>query len=399
MKSLVLQILDPSRLERVHGDRTMRVVQEDIRKSFWSIANMLLQHHRVLKSFSFPRFGTWLVNFATGDREILTDSQEQEESLLEAGKRMTRKMLEEELGTGVAARIEFRLGILGEEVASDDLDRIYEVAWPSICALPATNQSPPEITRDALLEIIREKRLSIHLQPIVSLRTAAVVGFEALVRGPEGSSVQFPGPLFRAASYHGLEDELDLGCAAAALEWEQRIPDPLWLSFNVGSELAATPKLRQLLEDPQRAGALRGKVMEVTEIMPIASPSALRRALDAFRTRGLRVALDDTGCGFFNMKMVRSLQPDIVKLCITVVRRLEKSPAIVEACRELVREVGKRGAVALGEGVERPEQGEILKACGVELAQGFLYAKPRPAAEVLANLPDQSIQRMRARGP
>jgi EAL domain-containing protein (putative c-di-GMP-specific phosphodiesterase class I) len=182
-----------------------------------------------------------------------------------------------------------------------------------------------------------------------------------------------------------MEEELDLACVASALEWAPRIPAPYFLTINMSPELLTTSTLQRLIEEQPKA-ALERQVLELTEHLPIASSLRVHQAIAPLRNKGARVALDDAGCGFFNMEMVRALTPDIVKICITVVRRIESGPKVVSAVQEMVSKVTQAGAITLGEGVETKAQAVLLRDCGVKLVQGFLYAKPRPASIVLGEL-------------
>lgn len=96
---------------------------------------------------------------------------------------------------------------------------------------------------------------------------------------------------------------------------------------------------------------------------------------------GIRLALDDTGCGFADINTVRILRPDVVKLCITITSRLGRHPDIEKDIRNFVAKTENLGGVVLGEGIERKEQAEILKNCGVYLGQGYYHGRPRPIRE------------------
>ena len=100
---------------------------------------------------------------------------------------------------------------------------------------------------------------------------------------------------------------------------------------------------------------------------------------------GAGLAVDDAGCGFFNMDTVRAVSPAIVKVCITVIRRMERGPRVTAALRRTVRAIREMGAAALAEGVETAAQERIARNCGFALAQGYRFGKPRPAGEALSS--------------
>jgi EAL domain-containing protein (putative c-di-GMP-specific phosphodiesterase class I) len=189
--------------------------------------------------------------------------------------------------------------------------------------------------------------------------------------------------LFAAAAYHGLHSQLELACVAGAWKQAKDLRAPYWLSVNLGPDLFHAPALRNLVRNPRD---LRRRVFELTEHLPIRAPHRLAAASHPLRRRGARVALDDAGCGYLNMGMVESLSPHIVKLCVTVIRRIEAGAAPLRAIRDVVVRIKKAKAAPLAEGVETEEQLKRVRGCGFELAQGYLFGRPRPAREVLANL-------------
>jgi EAL domain-containing protein (putative c-di-GMP-specific phosphodiesterase class I) len=120
----------------------------------------------------------------------------------------------------------------------------------------------------------------------------------------------------------------------------------------------------------------------LTEHLPLGKVDALRPTLDAARSKGARIALDDTGCGYADLDVAGVIEADIVKLCITVIGRLEQHPQVRTAVAEAAKLAHQNGALILAEGVETEGQARILKEIGVDLAQGWLYGRPFPASDL-----------------
>lgn len=386
MYVLAFQLPEAASLERIHGPVVSDLVRQDVAEAFREIAGDLLHHHEALSGVLSPEFGTWLVPFEMGRPEIELEPREQCGAITQAAKGLVRRMLQDQLGMGVAVRTEFRVAVIETVPAVLDGDLLLERLRGQLEGLPRSAFAQPKIRRAEFMEIIHGGRIDLHLQPILSLEPERIVGFEALARGPEGSAVREAGPLFGAAAYFGMEAELDLACVASALEWAPRIPKPYWLSINMSPELLTQATLQRLIDAQADASLFERQVFELTEHLPIHSSLKVHRAVAPFRERGARLAIDDAGSGFFNMETIRALQPDIVKIAMTIVRRIDEPDGTADSVRALVRKVQEAGAVALGEGVERRSQADALKACGVRLAQGFMWSKPRPAAQVLADL-------------
>ena len=107
--------------------------------------------------------------------------------------------------------------------------------------------------------------------------------------------------------------------------------------------------------------------------------AALRDSFRTLHDGRLRLSLDDTGCGFFDLKTVETMRPEVVKLCITVISRININPGIEAEMQDTVQAVNRLGGLVLGEGVENAQQADVLTRCGAAHAQGYFYSRPRPA--------------------
>ncbi len=164
---------------------------------------------------------------------------------------------------------------------------------------------------------------------------------------------------------------MELLCAELALERTRgKLPKDAFLTINLGPD--ALLRAAELLP---LAGS--NKLMfELTEHLPLGGADQLRNAVDDLRARGVGLALDDTGCGFADMETVRVLRPDIVKLCITVVRNAERGSPYVPAIAATAERLLQLGCRVLAEGVETEAQHTVMSGCRIGLAQGWLYGKP-----------------------
>jgi len=98
----------------------------------------------------------------------------------------------------------------------------------------------------------------------------------------------------------------------------------------------------------------------LTEHLPIESAVRLNKTIAQFRTSGIQLSLDVTGCGFFDLSTVEELRPEIVKQCITVISRIGRSTEIEKEMRNTIRTITELGKITLGEGVENAYQAEVL---------------------------------------
>jgi EAL domain-containing protein (putative c-di-GMP-specific phosphodiesterase class I) len=382
--ALVFRFRDPAELQYMHGSRISAVVHRDISRRFGALARRILSRHSPFGKPFTPQFGIWVVPFHMRSWKVGFDVDDQVSAMTETGLELVREMLDVELGRAAAMHVDFSFAVLRDPTGQTRPDRLWQALIGRIAKLSA-EETEPGVSWAELRDIMRHGGLDFHLQPIVDLRDLKPVGFEALVRGPAGGPVERADRLFAAAAYHGLHRDLELACVAGAWKAAAALPAPYWLSVNLGPELFHSPALKRLVRDPRD---LRRRVFELTEHLPIRSPHRLEAASHPLRRRGARVALDDAGCGYLNMSMVEALSPHIVKLCLTVIRRIEAGPDSLRAIRDVVGRVRRAKAESLAEGVETEEQLHRVRGCGFDLAQGYLFGRPQPARKVLANLGD-----------
>lgn len=246
--------------------------------------------------------------------------------------------------------------------------------------------SPPTLEdvnrfRDELEAVIDGRRLNMLFQPIASLRGRAVVGYEALVRGPADSMMHNPLVLFGAAQHCNRVVELDLLCRQLAAQRFAALNLPGLLFMNIVPALMLDPDYR-----PQRAidGIVASGlpvhrvVLELSERYPLEDYSGVRRALAEYREAGLAIAIDDLGAGYASLRLWSELQPGYVKIDQHFVRGLDADPVK----REFVRSMGEIargvGAQVVAEGVETATELQALADLGIEMAQGYHLGRPVP---------------------
>jgi len=233
------------------------------------------------------------------------------------------------------------------------------------------------ITATDLERVLDGSGVTSHVQPIVDLARATVVGYEALAR----FDVRGPLAWFDAARRHGVADRLEAAAVRAALARRADLPVNTFLTINVAPDMLARPALAEALG---QAGSLRGVVVELTEQVPIESYVDLEPQLDGLRAAGALLAIDDAGAGYAGLQHLLQIRPDIIKLDRGLVAGLHRD----EAKRALVEMLGvfasRVDAWILAEGIELDEELDVLVGLGVPLAQGYLLGRPQAAFAGLA---------------
>ena len=229
-------------------------------------------------------------------------------------------------------------------------------------------------------------RPRIALQPIVMLDTGDIVAVEALSRFSGHDTLE----VFEQARELGRLAELEATAIGAA----RLVALPgLLLAVNVDIASLPSPWIRTSL-----AGDLNGIVLEVTEHThtPV-DPQVLgdvQAALRDYRERGAMVAVDDWGTGYSDMDRLELLQPEFVKIDMSIVHDLDsvRHRALLES---VLAWSTRRRAQVCAEGIESEEQLERLRRLGVHLGQGYHLARPELAQEPAAGRAHDGVRPQR----
>ncbi|KAA0013135.1 GGDEF domain-containing protein [Billgrantia pellis] len=242
-----------------------------------------------------------------------------------------------------------------------------------------------------LRAIIEGERLMPCFQPIVDVERQRVHGYEALIRGPEGSRLYSPLVLFDAAMRQGLLVELDLMCRRLAIAAFVRLGLPGSLFLNVMPSTIVERDFREGLT----LGYLREHglapnrvVIELTEHVPIHDYALMRQAVSHYRDMGFQVALDDLGAGHSSLRHWAELRPDFVKLDRHFIAGIDREPGKQEFLRSILDVSRSLGCLLIAEGVETAEEYRCLWELdrSLSLLQGYYFARPSLA-------PPQEIER------
>lgn len=235
--------------------------------------------------------------------------------------------------------------------------------------------------------------LWVAYQPIVSLG-GAVFGYEALLRSDE-KSLPHPGAILDAAERLGRLEDLGRAIRARAAEpLEQAEPDAL-LFVNLHTADLLDPALTD--PDAPLSRIAHRVVLEITERASLDRVRDLRVRIARLREMGFRVAVDDLGAGYAGLTTFASLEPEIVKFDMSLVRDIHKNATKQKLCRSILGMCREMGIAVISEGVETLEERDMLASLGAELMQGYLYAKPgrafpKPRLFPAPVLPQASIE-------
>ena len=259
-------------------------------------------------------------------------------------------------------------------------------------------QSELRLEADFAGAIEREEFFLVY-QPIVSLASNEIVGFEALVRWQHPvlgliAPLEFI-PLAERTGFIVPLGQWVLAEACRQLKAWQDSPSAadVWMSVNLSSVQFKRPTLVEEISATLRDSGLepRRLILELTESIAMEDPAAVRASLLELRAIGVRVSLDDFGTGHSSLAYLRQFPLDSLKVDRSFVRGIENSgdmASIVNAVKSMAHQLGLR---VVAEGIEKDEQLALLRALDCEMGQGYLFSRPidadAAAALLAAGLP------------
>ncbi|MCF8005271.1 MAG: GGDEF domain-containing phosphodiesterase, partial [Chromatiaceae bacterium] len=248
------------------------------------------------------------------------------------------------------------------------------------------------ITEHALRGAVTRNELRLQYQPQVRLSDGALVGVEALVRWqhPDLGLVP-PGQFIPLAEDIGVISEIGTWVIAAACQqladWDRQGLHLPRIAVNLSARQLDEVALPATIATTLQAFTLQPErlELEVTESMLMRNPDAARALLSELKRLGTRISIDDFGTGYSSLAMLRILPLDQLKIDQSFVRDIgadDNDEAIVRTIIAMARTLGLE---TVAEGVEDAEQLAFLSHEQVDLGQGYHFAKPLPADDLLTH--------------
>ncbi|MFQ5517631.1 MAG: EAL domain-containing protein [Acidimicrobiia bacterium] len=246
---------------------------------------------------------------------------------------------------------------------------------------PAATLDPGGGFTDRIRQVLASGGVAVVFQPVWDLQRyrdhdAGIVGFEVLARISDGGAAATPDVWFAAAAAASLETELQLAVARSAFTDAAGLPPGAYVSLNVSPAVAVAADFAAFLD----SFPLDRMVLEVSQHATIDDYEVVIEALGGHRRRGLRLAIDDVGAGLASLSHVLSLDPDIIKIDLSIIRGVDADTARQSLTASFVSLAGVVGAAAVAEGIETKDELRTLLELGVDHGQGYLLTPPSPAA-------------------
>tara|TARA_B110001454_G_scaffold13596_1_gene12343 strand:+ start:31786 stop:32553 length:768 start_codon:yes stop_codon:yes gene_type:complete len=216
---------------------------------------------------------------------------------------------------------------------------------------------------------------TMAFQPIINCKTQSVFGYEALVRGLNIESAY--SIISRVNDDNRYLFDQQCRIKAIALASELNLETMLSINFLPNAIYKPERCIRTTLEAAKKYDfPIENIMFEFTEVEKIEDASHVKRIVEYYQSLGFRTAIDDFGAGYSGLNLLADFQTDIIKLDMALIRNVHSNTArqsIVRRCLEMFDDLD---VIALAEGIETYEEYVWLKNAGIELMQGYLFAKP-----------------------
>ena len=246
-------------------------------------------------------------------------------------------------------------------------------------------------TEDRIRSALAEDRLELWYQPILSVETMRIRGFEALVRMRDtGGELISPGEFIPVAEESGLIVPLGWWVLEEALkrlvEWQTRVPadPPLCVSANVSARQLAEPGFYEAMRKyvtgvPIEASSFH---LEITETALMAEVESTVATLERLRSLDMPLHIDDFGTGYSSLSYLCRLPVDALKIDRSFVDAMDRSAEDHEVVKTVIGLAHALQMEVVAEGVETEEQLDQLRELGCDLVQGYLLHRPMPPQDV-----------------
>jgi PAS domain S-box-containing protein len=228
----------------------------------------------------------------------------------------------------------------------------------------------------------------VYYQPLVSLETSKIVGFETLSRWQRPEGIVMPGAFIEVADEIGVTLSINRQLMREACEQLRRwnalfqSETPLMVSANITAKQFAQPDLAQQIGEILKQTGVDPRCvdLEITENVAMADAERSAVVLSELKALGVRLSIDDFGTGYSSLCRLQRFPVDVLKIDRAFISGMEQDHDTQEIVRIILLLAHSLGMKVVAEGIERTEHVAMLKDLGCEFGQGYLFSKPADAA-------------------
>lgn len=216
---------------------------------------------------------------------------------------------------------------------------------------------------------------TMAFQPIVDTSNNSVFAYESLVRGKNGAGAN----AVMQQVNHSNRYKFDQACRVKAVELaaKTRLSEHLSINFLPNAVYQPEACIRTTLRAAEKYNFPIEKIIfEVTENENITDKTHIKKILESYKKQGFKTAIDDFGAGHSGLNLLADFQPDIIKIDMELIRNIHKNRAKQVISRSIVALCKDLNIQVIAEGIECIEELQALQETGINLFQGYLFAKP-----------------------
>ena len=242
-----------------------------------------------------------------------------------------------------------------------------------------------------LRKALDQGEFRVYYQPIVSLQSGKIGGFEALTRWQRPEGVLAPIEFIAVAEETGLIIPMNRHLLREALEhlrsWQSQFPStpPLTMSVNITPKEFSQPDLAsEIGKTLELTGVDPGCLqLEIVETIAMGDAEKSGQVLAQLKALGVRLSIDDFGTGYSSLSRLRRIPVDTLKIDRAFIMHMESDPESREIVRTIIMLAHNLGLKVVAEGTETEEHIKLLKELDCEMAQGYFYSRPADDAAML----------------
>jgi diguanylate cyclase (GGDEF)-like protein len=257
----------------------------------------------------------------------------------------------------------------------------------------------------AVRKAIPKDELVLYYQPVISIMTGRIVGFEALVRwnSPERG---FLGPdrFLSALDTTGLLNQLDLWVIRQAINDfskinnQQHITPPLFISINLSEKTFFHPEITDLIDDLIIEAGIKPDhlIFEITEQSNFKTEHTVLQLMNRLRSKGIKLSLDDFGTGYSTLGYLHRFPVDYLKIDKSFIQKVDRDSENARIVHTIVNLAEQIGMSVIAEGVETAEQLDFLRKINCDYVQGFYFSRPVSFEDTLELIQRDTVWQMPA---
>lgn len=248
---------------------------------------------------------------------------------------------------------------------------------------------------EEIRQAIRQEDFVLHYQPIVDLNTGLPAGFESLIRWHhKNRGLIAPDIFIPTAEASGLIIPISHWVFQQSCEALVRLDkraselgqgsNQAFMSINLSVRDFANLECVDIIRDILvRTGVEPTRLkLEITESLLMHQPEIAAAALSAFKALGISIAIDDFGTGYSSLSYLHKFPIDTLKIDRSFIRTLEKGNESYEIVSSIIHMAQRLNMIVVAEGIEIPEQIDLLRDLGCTLGQGYSFARPIAEADI-----------------